>query len=186
MPRRVDAYLALAKRPLDRLLDRLPDFLRPFLDYRGRSQRSDFITYLFASLLVALATYLIGSSPEARIVTPEGTTILSGAGTPLEWLVALAQWFMSVWLTVFLCRRLHDQDLSSIYLLILLVTGSLLGLANFGNSLLVVYFTISVLIIFAVIFVRGTIGPNRFGPDPRGWKSEKHYEQELARLQSAP
>lgn len=48
-------------------------------------------------------------------------------------------------------------------------------------------FAIPVAALIAVaglIFIPGTIGPNRFGPDPRGWQSKAHYDEEQDRLKS--
>jgi uncharacterized membrane protein YhaH (DUF805 family) len=34
----------------------------------------------------------------------------------------------------------------------------------------------------ALLLWPGTIGPNRFGPDPRGWDSRAHYDAQRQRL----
>lgn len=36
----------------------------------------------------------------------------------------------------------------------------------------------------ALFFIPGTIGPNRFGPDPRGWQSREHFDEQQRHLRS--
>jgi uncharacterized membrane protein YhaH (DUF805 family) len=184
MARRIDAIFALAQRPFDPLLGRLPEFLRPFLDFRGRSQRSDIITYIIAAILVGVAAYFVGPSMESRIITPRGVIELSGSGTPAEPILSVTRWFMSIWFVVFLCRRLHDQDRSAAYLLIYVAIFWFLRQATLENQLNLAFTAMLLLVTLAIIFRRGTVGPNRFGADPRGWESPQHYEREQVRLKS--
>ena len=38
--------------------------------------------------------------------------------------------------------------------------------------------------IIALFVMPGTVGPNRFGPDPRGWKSREQFDEQQSRLRS--
>jgi uncharacterized membrane protein YhaH (DUF805 family) len=38
--------------------------------------------------------------------------------------------------------------------------------------------------LIALFVIPGAIGPNRFGPDPRGWKSREHFDEQRKRLGS--
>jgi uncharacterized membrane protein YhaH (DUF805 family) len=80
-----------------------------------------------------------------------------------------------LWLMV---RRFHDQDrpgwaaLFPTALAILAVIGVPLDAALLASVCLG---------FLIVLFLPGTIGPNRYGPDPRGWKSREHFlEQQRA------
>jgi uncharacterized membrane protein YhaH (DUF805 family) len=181
---RLDALLELLQRPFNPLLDLLPKSLAPFLDFRGRSRRTDFVTIIFASLFFSIAAYFVTLEMEHRIVTPEDIFVLATNPRPIDWALAAANWFLSVWFVVFLCRRLHDQNASAALLPLHFGIFWLIGTLEFGGWLTLLYLGSFWIILFAVIFRRGTIGPNRFGPDPRGWESPEHFEREQARLQS--
>lgn len=72
-----------------------------------------------------------------------------------------------------IARRLRDAGLSGWIALAALALPLALG----GVGALVTM--IGMIVLF---FVPGTIGPNRFGPDPRGWKSREHFEEQRRRL----
>ncbi len=75
----------------------------------------------------------------------------------------------------FVVRRVRDTDHQGWWGLGLIVFPLLLGSIGVWISLLG---------IVALLFVPGTIGPNRFGPDPRGWHSREQYEEQERRLKS--
>jgi uncharacterized membrane protein YhaH (DUF805 family) len=67
-------------------------------------------------------------------------------------------------------KRLHDCDKSGWWLLLFYVVPSLLSGAGTGMGgamiLNLISFAISIWAIVQLGFLRGTAGPNRFGPDP--------------------
>jgi uncharacterized membrane protein YhaH (DUF805 family) len=69
--------------------------------------------------------------------------------------------------------RLHDASYSAKWLVAVLAF-SLLSLVPFASSLAFV----SLIAWMAIIFFPPSIGPNRFGADPRGWKSREHFDDQ--------
>jgi uncharacterized membrane protein YhaH (DUF805 family) len=67
-------------------------------------------------------------------------------------------------------KRLHDRDKSGWWLLLFYLVPSLLSGAgtSMGGSMILnlISFAISIWAIVELGFLRGTAGPNRFGPDP--------------------
>ena len=68
-------------------------------------------------------------------------------------------------------KRLHDRDKSAWWLLLFYAVPSVLSSAadrieGGGIILHLVSFAITIWAIIELGFLRGTIGPNRFGPDP--------------------
>lgn len=75
----------------------------------------------------------------------------------------------------FVIRRIRDTGHPGRWALGLPALPLVLG--EFGALL-------SLIGLLGLFFVPGTIGPNAFGPDPRGWTSRAHYEEQQRRLQS--
>jgi uncharacterized membrane protein YhaH (DUF805 family) len=75
----------------------------------------------------------------------------------------------------FVIRRIHDTGRPGWWALARPVLPLLLG--GLGALL-------SLLGLIALFFVRGTIGPNAFGPDPRGWTSREQFDEQERRLRS--
>ena len=78
-------------------------------------------------------------------------------------------------------RRLQDADYPGWYFLgwIALLWGvSLVP----GLGLLALVIGLAALL--APFFLKPIVGPNRFGPDPRGWKSKEHFQEQEDRLKS--
>lgn len=121
--------------------------LRRYADFSGRSRRKEF--WMFALgvlglvfLLFALALLMSGGL--------EGIT--SNGGFPMGPFIIL---FVVLWLALIVpsiavqVRRFHDQDKSGWFVLL-----------NFIPYL-------GGLIVLVFMFLEGTRGPNRFGPDPK-------------------
>ncbi len=118
------------------------------------------VTYLLTGQLSLLLNLGFKWKPGVIGVEPVPITLFSLVCD------ALLVWFM--------VRRLRDSGYSGALVLgflILPFVGSLGGV-----------FTLVGLV--ALVFLPGTIGPNRFGPDPRGWTSRAHYEEQQRRLKS--
>jgi len=117
---------------------------RRYAEFSGRSQRKEYwMFYLFVMIVyVVLSIILRMGAPTMDPVTGE----LSGGGA----LATIGMGLLGVfWLGTIIpalavsIRRMHDQDRSGWWILV--------PIAN---------------IIF--LFIDGTPGPNRFGPDPKG------------------
>jgi uncharacterized membrane protein YhaH (DUF805 family) len=115
--------------------------LRKYVDFGGRARRKEYWWYtLFTGLLVTAT--LVG---DATII---GFDALAAYGSgPLTGLLALALFLPSLGVTI---RRLHDHDRSGWWVL--------LALLPIVGALVLLFWYVS----------RGTIGANRYGPDPVG------------------
>lgn len=101
-----------------------------------------------------------------------------------EWLpwiqiVLLGAW---TWLTI---RRVNDQDRPGWIALIPAALGVFVvpGLMSLHVTGPVLPFPPGFGLLFVIgylvfLFLPGTIGPNRYGPDPRGWKSSQHFMEQ--------
>lgn len=138
-------------------------------DFTGRSTRSELLTYYFGSLLISLVIGLC----LVPILEPDQERIAARA----------LEWFFRIPLLALLVRRLHDQDRSGAWAWVAVppmafiaagdaasVFGGIeqrialdqaAGLFYWPNQLCVIA-------ILVAYFLPGTVGPNRFGPDPRG------------------
>jgi uncharacterized membrane protein YhaH (DUF805 family) len=79
------------------------------------------------------------------------------------------------WISAFAVgvKRLHDRDKSGWWILLFYLAPSVLGsIANTSEQPLVGFvlgvgsFVISIWALVELGFLRGTVGPNRYGPDP--------------------
>jgi uncharacterized membrane protein YhaH (DUF805 family) len=131
--------------------------------FRGRINRKPYwLTAL--GMLAYMAVVALVASAVAR--SPEGALGLVFAGLlPAIWAgLAVA------------AKRLHDRDKSAWWLLVFFVLPSVLermgdsagaaGGAPAGMALYFAAFVVSVWGLVELGFLRGTAGPNRFGPDP--------------------
>jgi uncharacterized membrane protein YhaH (DUF805 family) len=134
----------------------------------GRTSRSTLFGFLVASALLWLAIWFV------LLGRVRPTTDPSVAAASLHWLRALqlALDLIFLWLAV---RRFHDQDRPGWIALIPTALGAAMaaGLPIPGSVALLL-----VLATLVGLFLPGTIGPNRYGPDPRGWKSREHYNEQ--------
>jgi len=109
---------------------------------------------VYSALTVAMDAELAGASQEAvdeaLLASISG---LGGLGLGLYGLFALAVFIPSIAVTV---RRLHDRDMSGWWYL------------GFGVASLVPFVGfLASLAFLVVLFMPGTPGSNRFGPDPK-------------------
>lgn len=134
--------------------------LKRYFDFSGRSRRKEYWSFallLFIIYLVPLALMLAGGFPLMSMNDPEampaapGPLFLVGAG--LMGLVALAIIIPTIAVTV---RRLHDRDLSGWWYLGV-IAASMIPFVGFLASIA----------FLVLMFLPGTPGPNRFGPDPK-------------------
>ena len=94
--------------------------------------------------------------------------VLSAINLALDLVLASLAW-----------RRLQDANLPGWYFVGVLVVLWLMGLVP---TLGTVAGMAAVLGLVALLILPPTVGPNRFGKDPRGWKSPEHQAEQKARL----
>jgi uncharacterized membrane protein YhaH (DUF805 family) len=121
--------------------------LKRYADFSGRSRRKEFWSFtLMVLVLMIMLTIVTGAG--AAFADP--TSAMSGAGFGLGviliLLVSLALFIPSLAVQV---RRFHDQDKSGWFVL--------LNFIPYVGGLIVLVF----------MFLEGTRGPNRYGPDPK-------------------
>lgn len=121
---------------------------RRYAEFSGRSRRREYWSFvLFYALVFAALNVLFGTNDWTRSPTGFGyNSALMGGGGMIGGVFALASFIPALAVGV---RRLHDQDRSGWLLLLGLIP--LLG----GFALLV------------LMFLSGTNGGNRYGPDPK-------------------
>ena len=145
----------------------------------GRTSRTTIISFLILCLFGAVVLWF-------------GQLVLFKERPELLALVVLARpWIPLVLSLIFLrlsVRRINDQDRPGWIALVAAALGLVIVPTGFGIA-----FTAPILPLppaaalllvvgyLVVLFLPGTIGPNSYGPDPRGWRSREHYlEQQRA------
>jgi uncharacterized membrane protein YhaH (DUF805 family) len=141
--------------------------LKRYADFSGRSRRSEYWWFAVLNTLVALVLVGImaaggfsaasmagaggaGASPELAAQSL-GAVFYIGAGLLGIWLLAVLIPSIAV-----VVRRLHDRDMSGWWYLGAIVVG-LIPFVGFIASIA----------LLVLMFLPGTPGPNRFGPDPK-------------------
>ncbi|MEA3016554.1 MAG: hypothetical protein QOI38_1276 [Sphingomonadales bacterium] len=137
----------------------------------GRTTRTNLLAYLLAVAALNVALFLFAvttvraSAPSAARIEALHALALANP------LLAAADSLIFLWLAA---RRLHDQDRPGWLAMVPTAAGLLASFLPIPPALLLL-----LLIAFVVaLFLPGTLGPNRYGPDPRGWRSRRHYEEE--------
>lgn len=137
--------------------------LKRYFDFAGRSRRMEYWMFIVFMTIVGLvlagplffdAVTMDAADPLAAEADPfAGAGTLSVIGFSLYALFFLAIFIPSLAVTI---RRLHDRDLSGWWYLGFIVASlvPLLGI-------------IASIAFLVVMFLPGTQGPNRFGPDPK-------------------
>lgn len=167
-------------------------FLRPLIryaDFKGRARRSEYWGFWLFQCAVG---GLFGGLAVVSVSNPDpavgGTGFLAciGLATLAALVFAIPQWAVTV-------RRLHDTDRSAWWLMLqapgalspLLFLGAIIGAAQHagqgtqeaaaailsaaaGGLLLLAAAGLCNLILLILMWLPGTDGDNRFGPDPRG------------------
>jgi uncharacterized membrane protein YhaH (DUF805 family) len=116
---------------------------RRYADFSGRSRRKEYwMFYLFVMIVYVIAAVLMGMG--APSVDPTTGELSGGGGMATVGMAILGLFWLGTIIPALAVsiRRMHDQDRSGWWILC--------PIAN---------------IIF--LFIDGTPGPNRFGPDPK-------------------
>ncbi len=133
------------------------------------------------------AKFWLSLVPTFGIVILMGLGIALFIGTGIEWAIGLAAFAALAWISAAVgIKRLHDRDKSGWWLLVYYILPGLLngaaegidpaivaeGAETGGTGVALVLSLISfVITIWALVdlgILKGTQGPNRFGPDPLG------------------
>ena len=115
--------------------------LRRYADFKGRSRRKEYWSFVLLQMIV----YLLAAIPASIDgFEPDGIGI-----TITVWLMVIVMLVFAVPALAVQVRRLHDRDASGWWILVTF-------LPYLGFGWLLVY-----------MLWPGTVGPNRFGPDPR-------------------
>lgn len=150
--------------------------LKRYFDFTGRSRRMEFWMFQLFVLLVNVALVMVfmsgfplaelaaiseaESSGGANQVPPQEVLAMFG---PLFWLglalVMLWGLFIFIPSLAVTVRRLHDRDMSGWWYGGLLI-ASFLPIVN-------IFAMLGFLVLLVLMFLPGTPGPNRFGPDPK-------------------
>ncbi len=119
--------------------------LRRYADFSGRSRRTEYWMFTLG-YVIALVVLGILLGVAGAIGDPNGISGLSVTALSILGLVVLALFIPSLAVQV---RRFHDQDKSGWFVL--------LGFIPYIGGLIVIVF----------MCLPGTVGDNRFGPDPK-------------------
>jgi uncharacterized membrane protein YhaH (DUF805 family) len=137
--------------------------LKRYAEFSGRSRRKEYWSFVLLTVLVYIVLgglmlaggFSMGSlasmgQPGAEAPHP-GALFYIGAG--LLGLYGLAVFIPNLAVII---RRLHDRDMSGWWLLGYVV-ASIIPFLNI----------IAAIAMLVIMFLPGTVGPNRFGPDPK-------------------
>jgi uncharacterized membrane protein YhaH (DUF805 family) len=126
-------------------------YFQNYVTFSGRAQRSAYWWVFLFNLLVATAAMILdralGLSFTMTAPTGEVISLLYG---PIYVIVVLALFLPSLALTF---RRLHDRNKSGWWLLLLFIP------------------LVGAIVILIWFMMRGTVGDNRYGPDPLAAKA---------------
>jgi uncharacterized membrane protein YhaH (DUF805 family) len=142
----------------------------------GRSSRTTLINFLIINIVASVVLWFLFLFRLREELQHTELPLRTFATSPL-WLQLLALGINLIWLWLAV-RRFHDQDRPGWLALLPMAFGILAAL----GVPLPLELALLVLIGFLIaLFLPGTIGPNSYGPDPRGWQSREHYlEQQEA------
>lgn len=119
--------------------------LKRYTDFSGRSRRKEYWSFFLLSVIVSVvanmmvATGVPSIDPATGQISGGGGALATiGSGISLLWFLGTIVPSIAVAI-----RRMHDQDKSGWFILIPIYN-------------------------LILLFMEGTKGPNRFGPDPKG------------------
>lgn len=133
-------------------------------DYSGRSTRSEM--WYFSLFVILSVVPFMGVLLLISLIPIEAIMAILTIAVLLAFVVySIAVLLATIALQV---RRMHDLNLSALWLLLLLmpILNGIISLAEF---------------VF-LYFIRGSIGGNKFGPDPRGIVRQDEKMGQIARL----
>jgi uncharacterized membrane protein YhaH (DUF805 family) len=137
------------------------------LGLKGRSTRTALLGYFVFSALASVVLWFVVLARMRDSAESGGSPSI---GLLPLWVVYLQIAFALAWLWLSI-RRFHDQDRPGWLALIapaLYAFSALVFTLPYVAELLPLALLVGLLL-------PPTIGPNRYGPDPRGWKSREHW-----------
>ncbi|MFU7529439.1 DUF805 domain-containing protein [Qipengyuania sp. ASV99] len=141
--------------------------LKRYADFSGRSRRMEYWMFALMNFVIAMVLMgpfvfsMIGAAADPMTVDADPFAAVGTLGTiglGIYGLYALAIIVPSIAVVV---RRLHDRDMSGWWYLGVMV-ASLIPLVGLIASIA----------FLVLMFLPGTPGPNRFGPDPKSDEAE--------------
>jgi uncharacterized membrane protein YhaH (DUF805 family) len=141
-----------------------------YFDFQGRSRRMEYWSFallIFVVYLILAAIMMVGGFPMAAL-TGDPTAAAAMEVGPLFYIGGGLLGLFALGIIIpgiaVVIRRLHDRDMSGWWYLGFIV-ASLIPLVGFlaGIAMLV------------LMFLPGTVGPNRFGPDPKDPSSSEVF-----------
>jgi len=141
-----------------------------YVDFSGRAQRSEFWWWVLAIWLISLVLSFVDSALFGDVVTTD-TGFSASTNTPiLSGVFGLAVLLPNLAVTA---RRLHDRNMSGWWMLApygAMALAFLMGAINAGILAAAsgIGAFVLVIVLFVMLILKGTDGPNRFGPDPLG------------------
>lgn len=151
--------------------------LSRYAQFRGRARRREFWMFALLQLLIAFAVGipadLAGHTIYFPDFDPRSALAAEGPVAALRWLVWAASMALILPNLAVASRRLHDRNLSALWLLtplaVLFAIGSVAIAGWEGLALGLAFgFWLVCLVLVVVLMRDGTAGPNRFGEDPKG------------------
>jgi len=155
--------------------------LKRYAQFSGRSSRREFWMWVLFIVIVSIVLSIIdgilglgghNSYGATQFSGPNATGASYGAATRGGWLTNLFSLAVLVPNLAVSARRLHDINRSGWWMLLPLAPYALgfifmLGLHSVAiGGLLIGLGAIAAIVLLVWYCLRGTVGPNRFGPDP--------------------
>ncbi|WP_278467997.1 DUF805 domain-containing protein [Gimesia maris] len=119
--------------------------LKNFATLDGRARRLEYWMFTLFDVIFTILSFVIGAVL-GRVLNLDEAMGGIGLGLALCLLYMLVVLMPKLSVTV---RRLHDTDRSALWLLVFLIPG------------------IGPLVLFVMMILEGTQGPNQYGPDPK-------------------
>lgn len=127
--------------------------LRKYADFSGRARRKEYWLFmLFVWVLLTVLLWLAGPYPDSVVATAGGLLGFVHVGfvnTTLATVAAVVSLLLLLPTIAVTVRRLHDIGWTGWW--------ALLGITGLGSIILMIF-----------CLLDGTVGPNRYGPDPKG------------------
>jgi uncharacterized membrane protein YhaH (DUF805 family) len=165
--------------------------LRRYAEFSGRSRRMEYWMWVVFQFLVGILFWvLMMVVGGAALMTGGGPGAMMAAGGSI---IIVAALFMLAWLGLIIpgiavgVRRLHDTNRTGWWLLapivpyVFVLVGSAMvraGSPGAGAAVALVCGIAALLLwltLLVFMFLDGTRGPNRFGPDPKARASEEVF-----------
>ncbi len=143
-----------------------------------RLRRTDFVFAVFTINLAWVAALYFALGGLSLMLQLGPRSVFTRWGTePLE--LSAINFAFDLVLASLAWRRLQDANLPGWYLVAAII---LLWLMALVPALSIAASVAALVGLLALLFLPPSVGPNRFGKDPRGWKSPEHQAEQKERL----